>query len=310
VSEGFTWQVRRRRMILKELPIGTKVREKKSSIVFLVADHNHTAYTGTALITDYVIKLASIDAAEPDNPDKAVSEFGNNFYPHSNIHHWLNSNKIDWYNPGHKYDAPPVPENIDSGRQDFYEVPFYSEEAKFRGDFSYKKDPGFLTWFSKEFVDSICEVDLPCYIAPEPGVVHHGPPDPYYVKAKAFLLSAPELGFEKTKTGTEGFRFPLFNDARMRVTAPTPAAIGKPDDYVYDDCSFYYWLRTPIAGSSTMSMFYYAEHRMGDTNNMLTGVLPVRTINGIRPVLNIDSGALISAKPDKQGIYTLLFGGK
>jgi hypothetical protein len=30
-------------MILKDLLIGTKVREPKSSLVFLVADHNHTA---------------------------------------------------------------------------------------------------------------------------------------------------------------------------------------------------------------------------------------------------------------------------
>jgi hypothetical protein len=292
-------------MILKDLPVGTKVRERKSSLVFLVADHNHTAYTGTSLITDCVIKLACIDAAEPDNPDEAIKELGNNFYPLSNIHRWLNSSDTDWYKPGHKYDAPPVAENMDFGRQDFYDVPFYSEEVKLIGDFTYRDDPGFLTWFSGKFVDSICEVNVPCFIEPEPGVIQHGPPDPFYVKAKAFLLSAPEMGFEKTKTGTEGFRFRLFNDARMRIAAPTPAAIDKPSDYIYDDCSFYYWLRTPVGGSSTMSMFYYAEHRMGDTNNMLTGILPARTINGIRPVLNLDSGIHVSPKPDASGIYTL-----
>ena len=105
-------------MILKDLLIGAKVREHKSSVVFLVADHNHTAYRGTALVTDCAIKLASLDAAEPDNPDKDMKEFGNNFYPQSNIHQWLNSNEVDWYRPAHEFDAPPVQENIDLGRQD------------------------------------------------------------------------------------------------------------------------------------------------------------------------------------------------
>ncbi|OGO24443.1 MAG: hypothetical protein A2144_01565 [Chloroflexi bacterium RBG_16_50_9] len=295
-------------MILKDLPIGAKVREPKSSVVFLVADHNHTAYTGTALVTDCAIKLASIDAAEPDNPDEAKKEFGNNFYPLSNIHQWLNSNQSDWYKPAHEFDAPPVLENIDQGRLDFYDVPFYSEEAKFIGDFSYKDAPGFLTWFSREFVDSICEVNVPCYVDPVPGEIHHGPPDPVYVRSRAFLLSAPEMGFEKTRTGTEGFRLPLFNDTRMCVVAPTPAAIGKPDDYVYDDCSLWYWLRTPILGSATTAMIYNSDHRFGDYNSSPTGRLPVRAICGIRPALNLDSGVPVSDEPDTLGIYTLLFG--
>jgi hypothetical protein len=297
-------------MILKDLPIGAKVREQKSSVVFLVADHNHTAYTGTSLITDCAIKLASFDAAEPDSPDAAKREFGNSFYPLSNIHQWLNSSEADWYRPAHEFDAPPVAENIDQGRLDFYDVPFYSEEAKFSGDFSYKKDPGFLTRFSREFVGRICEVDVPCYIAPVPGEIHYGPPDPFLAKSKVFLLSAPEMGFEKTKTGTEGFRFPLFNDGRMRVVAPTPAAIGKPDDYVYDDCSFYYWLRTPVLGSGSDAMVYNSDHKVGDYNGLSTGRSAVRAVSGIRPALNLDSGAAVSGAPDALGIYTLLFGGK
>jgi hypothetical protein len=297
-------------VILKDLPIGTKVREPKSSLVFLVADHNHTAYTGTALVTDCAVKLASLDAAEPDNPDEDRREFGNNSYPLSNIHQWLNSDEANWYLPAHEFDAPPVPENIDQGRLDFYEVPFYSEEAKFLGDFSYKKDPGFLTWFSREFVESICEVDVPCYIGAVPGKVYYGPPDPIPVRSKVFLLSAPEMGFEKTKTGTEGFRFPLFDDGRMRVVAPTPAAIGKPDDYVYDDCSLWYWLRTPFPGSTTAAMVYNSDHKFGDYNSVSTGQLPARTISGIRPALNLDSGVTVADKPDALGRYTLLFGGK
>jgi hypothetical protein len=297
-------------MILKNLLIGSKVREPKSSLVFLIADHNHTACEGTSLVTDCAVKYASFDAIEPDNPDEGIKESGNNYYPISNIHQWLNSNEVDWYRPSNEFDTPPLPENIDQGRQDFYEVPFYSTESKFTGDFSYKKDPGFLTWFSKEFVDSIYESKVPCYGKPVPGEVHYGPPPPFELKAKAFLLSAPEIGFEKAKTCDEGFRFRLFNDARMHIVAPTPAAIGKPEGYVYDDCSFWYWLRTPMPGSTTAAMVYNSGHRFGDFIGTPVGGLPVRLTSGIRPALNIDSGVKVSEETDANGIHTLLLGGK
>lgn len=296
-------------MILRNLPIGTKVREEKSSLVFIVADHHHTAYQGTALITDCVVKIASLDAAEPDNPDESMRELGNNFYPQSNIHQWLNSNEADWYKPSYDFDAPPVSENISLGRIDFYEAPFYSEEVKFLGDYSYKKDPGFLTWFPKEFVDNIYEVDIQCYIDPIPGKEYFGPPDSYSLKAKVFLLSAPEIGFEKLKNGVEGFRFPLFNDGRMRVAAPTYQAIGKPDTYVYDDCSLFYWLRTPFPGSHSKTMIYNSDHKLTDTNGMTVSPLAVKAVCGIRPVLNLVSSVTVTDKPDAEGIYTLLFGG-
>ena len=296
-------------MILKDLPIGTKVRENRSALVFLVADHNHTSYIGTALLTDCAIKLASFDAAEPDNPDQAMKEHGNNFYPQSNIHRWLNSDQADWYKPAHEFDAPPVREYIDQGRLDFYGVPFHSTEAKFLGDFSYKDDPGFLTRFSPAFVERVCEVDVQCYNGPDSGAS----PEVFYAKSKVFLLSAPEMGFETVRTGDqgfryEGFRFPLFNDPRMRVVAPMPAAIGKPSDYIYDDCSIWYWLRTSGPGSRSVAMAYNSEHKRSDSNGTPTTLLPVWAICGIRPVLNLDSRVTVSDEPDALGIYTLLLG--
>ncbi len=117
------------------------------------------------------------------------------------------------------------------------------------------------------------------------------------------------MGFEKNKNGTEGFRFPLFHDGRMRVAAPIPAAIGRPDGYNYDDCSFYYWLRTPAAGSYTMSMYYNSDHKVGDNNGASFREMPVKAACGIRPALNLDSDTAVSDVPDKQGVYTLICGG-
>ena len=300
-------------MILKDLPIGVKVRERKSSLAFLVAAHNHMGYRGTALVADCAVKLAAIDAAEPDNPDEARRQFGNNFYPLSNIHQWLNSSQRDWYRPAHEFDAPPIAENLDHGRLDFFEVPYYSEEEKYAGDYSFKDDPGFLTWFSAQFVESIHEVEVPCHLDPKPGEIHHGPPEPYKLKAKAFLLSVAELGFEDVQPVVEGFRFPLFHDGRMRAVAPTLAAIGKPDDYVYEGCSFYYWLRTAVRGSATASLLYDSDHRAADYKSApvggftFSGPAHVCGVSGIRPALNLDSGVRVSDGADANGVYTLIF---
>ena len=300
-------------MILKDLPIGAKVRELNSSLLFLVAAHNHTGYRGTTLVADCAIKLAAIDAAEPNNPNEEQRLHGNNFYPLSNIHQWLNATDRDWYQPAHEFDAPPVTENLDHGRLDFYDVPFYSKEARFAGDFSYLNEPGFLSWFSRAFVESLCEVDVPCHMDPAPGKPHFGPPVPYSLKAKAFLMSAPELGLEDAQSVVEGFRFPLFNDGRMRVVAPTPAAIGKPAGYVYDDCSLYYWLRTAVRGSSTASFIYDSDHRIGDFKScpvsprMPNGPAHVRGVCGIRPALNLDSAVRVSAQPEASSIYSLIY---
>jgi len=304
-------------MILRDLPIGTKIREKKSSLVFLVADHNHSGYDGTALVTDCAIKLACFDAAEHANPEESKRESGNNFYPFSNIHQWLNAGEADWYTPAHEFDAPPTAENIDHGRLDFYEVPFYSNSAKFTGDFSYKDHCGFLSWFSPTFVESICEVDVPCHPDREHSRVVHGQPSSCYVKSKVFLLSAAEIGFEEAQTMQEGFRFSLFNDGRMRVVAPTPAAIGKPDGYVYDGGSIYYWLRTPAPGSANVAYVYDSDHRVIDfkgtplSSRTPSGFTYVNSVCGIRPALNLDPGVTVADEPDADGIYNLLYpGGK
>ena len=122
-------------------------------------------------------------------------------------------------------------------------------------------------------------------------------------------MSAPEMGFEQTKSGSEGFRFRLFNDPRMRVVAPTAHAMGRSSDVAYDDCALWYWLRTPVAGSSSTAMVYPAETRFGDINLMNTWPMPVRAISGIRPALNLNSGVAVCDKPDAHGVYSLLFGG-
>lgn len=296
-------------MILKSLPIGAKVREKQSGLIFLVAAHNHTAYSGTTLVTDAAVKIAAFDAMEPTNPDPQIRENGNNFYPDSNIHRWLNSTDTAWFNPAHEFDAPPSRANISLGTVEFFDVPFYSEESKISGDWSYDGEPGFLTWFSTAFVDRIIESTVPCHYEPKPGEVFIGPPHPIDLRAKVFLPSVPEMGFEKQMNGVEGFRLPLFNEGRFRVVAPTNSALRKPDDYVYDDCSFFYWLRTPFPGSKSKCFIYASDHKITDQNGSSMAAVPAFVVCGVRPVMNVDSSIAISPEPDKFGVFNLLLGG-
>ena len=54
------------------------------------------------------------DNAEPRNSDSDRRKFGNNRYIWSNIHQWLNSNKVAgaWYSAQHSVDAPPGYTNV------------------------------------------------------------------------------------------------------------------------------------------------------------------------------------------------------
>ena len=294
-------------MIIKQLSVGAKVRDDESGVVFLVADHNHTGYEGTALITDCAIKIAAFDAAEPDNPDSEMKEFGNNFYPDSNIHRWLNSSSEKWYKPAHEFDAAPTRANTDQGRLDIYEAPFYSKEAKYFEDYSYLDDKGFLSWFPKAFVDSLVEVRVSCFIDQEHK--SHGPPNPIRILCKVFLLSGAELGCEYISVCPEGFRYGLFADGRMRACAPTPVAIKRDSGYVYNDCSLFYWLRSPAAGTRGFASIYYSDHKMAtaDMNMNATSQLPVRSICGIRPAMNIDSTIQVTDKPDQGGAHSFIY---
>jgi len=295
---------------IKELPIGAKVKEEKSGEVFLVADHHHTGYNGLLLVADNVVMYACMDAAEPDNPDKEIAEGGNNDYELSNIHQWLNSAEGQWYHPTHPYDAPPVDDNIDYGDQEAYEVPFFSDEAKFLGDYSLENKSGFLSWFSKEFVDALVVNDIPCYTPPLPGEIHYGPVPPKYIKAKVFLMSASELGYEDLRFGNEGSRIRLFNEPRMRVAVPTGRALGRGPEYVYNDIAFCYFLRTRLNGASkNQFMVFASEHKVGDVNNVVLKGGYARSVNGIRPALCIKSDTAVTDTADENGVYTFVFQG-
>lgn len=84
----------------------------RAGMEFLVAAQDHYAPGVTTLLTKYVIGVRALDAAEsgPEGayPFEQSGKFGNNNYPNSNLHQWLNAREEQWYHPTHDRDQPPV----------------------------------------------------------------------------------------------------------------------------------------------------------------------------------------------------------
>lgn len=97
-------------MQLKDLNPGDKIlfgRYNGKPIKWIVGDQNHYKTNTTPLITEYILDWKVFDNKEPNNPNSDIRNDGNNNYQYSNIDQWLNSNKLNWYNPIHEYDNAP-----------------------------------------------------------------------------------------------------------------------------------------------------------------------------------------------------------
>jgi len=259
---------------LKDLSVGTMLADKDApNLILRIGGRDLPGYPGTIGIADNIVKQGCFDAREPDNPNKNRARWGNNHYPTSNAHQWLNAEGSDWYKPQHDYDAPPIADNI------------------YDGDNPYAKEPGFLTRFSQTFRDALAEADIQTHNAIT-GEVET-------IKAKAWLLSATEVGFDKD--GDEGVFLPLFADFRMKVAAPNAEAV---ETASYQPSNFNptegwpYLLRSPDAGSSDIVRRVYSDGTES-YNDAYYGV------SGLRPALLLKSGILVSDEPDKRGVHII-----
>ena len=103
------------------------------------------------LMSKYIIKRATYDVPEPDNPNADRATKGNNRYAVSNIRQWLNSNDPPgkWWNEnfakslGHNYDVPPTVEYANSS---------YIDGAYF-------DSPGFLNGFDEKILEHFAKIN-------------------------------------------------------------------------------------------------------------------------------------------------------
>ena len=268
-------------MIIADLPVGTKLKERDSGLVFIVGEHGHPGYEGATLVADNIVAQACLDAPEASNPNERLRITGNNNYALSNLHMWLNSEGEDWYSASHEYDAPPD-ENSIARRPNFYDR---------RGYNAYADKPGFLSWLGESFKDAIYESRIPCINDDRDGIA--------YIRAKVFLPSTEETGIRTHDTIKEGCKIAVFNDYRIRYATPAPEALRAAQwrpAYFNADQMFWYWLRTPH--SLDPGYAYYA-HNTNPYSFKFAGCPWM----GVRPMLNIDSCFPVTPSHSMPGLF-------
>ena len=157
-------------MLISDLPIGAKLKfgtfdEEDIRWIKVSADSDFIAETRTGFL--------SYDRAEGTNVSRARRNYGNNFFPHSNIAQWLNAIGLDWFHSAHEYDEIP----------------------------QYNRIPGFLSNFAQKELESLVDreivVAVPLGSRKEFGKT-------YRTSLKVCLPSASEIGYEDDCLSCEG----------------------------------------------------------------------------------------------------------
>ena len=268
-------------MILEQLSVGAKIRERTSGLVFLVGEHGHEGYPGTTLVANHVIGQGCLDAPEGDNPNQRLHLTGYNYYPFSNLHQWLNAEGLDWFRPAHEYDTAPS-EEIIAQRPNAYDRHGYN---------AYTGKAGFLSWFSDEFRDALLESDVACTNKEQSEIE--------YIKARVFLLSTAEAGIRTSDPLQEGKKIAVFREFRNRLATPSAEAVASAQwqpAYFTVKNLFWYWLRTPKGNDEGFTYYAHTTSPYGHKFACCPWV-------GIRPAVNVDSRLPVAASANTPGLY-------
>jgi hypothetical protein len=274
---------------LSALAVGALVKDTGTlyngqSIVFKIADKNHTGYPSGAvtLITDKIISLKCADAKESSNSDSNRKNYGNNRYLYSNIRQWLNKNSAAgaWYAAQHSADAPPNNANVYSN---------YNE---------YDAEAGFLKGFSANMINALLATSLTVVKASVDG----GSSETF--SDKIFLASTTEVGLANESSIAEGSKLALFSNDASRLAYPTAQCVSN-SEYTNSSLNtsspWYWWLRTPYASYS------YSVRRVVYTSGALSDDRAYYGYGGVRPHCNLPSSILVSDTAGSDGAYTIIW---
>ena len=245
---------------LKDFPIGTKVVDPNTKyygqpIVWIIADKNHEGYPANTvtLISEKILCLKALDAAEPSNGNSDRKLYGNNRYKYSNLLQWLNSDSNNWYSPQHGADAPPNSSNVNCN--------------------PYDSEPGFLNNFSSDFKTAMVSTRLKTARHDLDG---GGSED---VISKIFLASRAEIGLDNTSE----MKFPIFNNNASRKAYLTAESVSKNKSVNTELATskpLQWWLRTPYEFNSFWLYIVYTDGS-SSFSNANSGSY------GIRPLCNV-----------------------
>ena len=252
-------------MKLSNLPIGAKVQEADSGLVFHIAAQNHPGYTGTTLVSDKIIAQACLDATEPEAESARVIAMGRSDYALSNLHQWLNATGEGWFKPSHVADVPP--DRIHVARwNNMYDKESYNP---------YAEKPGFLAAFSENFRRSILISEVESYKVGGEKIL---------IRARVFLPSVAELGIQTHENYPEGSLLPLFKEFRMRFAMPSEKCLTssdfRPSNFLAEE-SWQYWLRSVHPRDEALCCAVHGS-------NPYVYYPAARPWNGVRPMMNLD----------------------
>ena len=264
---------------LSNLPIGAKIKFGKHSvngetaqpITWMVVAKNHYDNSSITLLSEKVIDIRMYDAEEPTNPNDGRAMSGNSRYSLSNIHQWLNSNIINWYNPQHDYDAPP----------------------------DYNNRPGFLYNFTSVEYNAIKTTTITANLSSTDGDGYES------VNAKLFLPACEELNLlnnDDVKDSKMGKAWGYPTDiVQVRGTLTSQVKTHTQVD-IGDETAIDYLTRN-VSMATTVAMVggYISSWAFG------MGVTSASRNKGVRPVMNLSSTLSISDTTDSDGCYTAVW---
>lgn len=276
-------------MKLRDLPLGSKLLEEGSQMTFLVADQDHYGPDTTALLAEFVIRAGCYDGAEEGAEDK-TAKYGSNDYAKSNVAAWLNSDKLDWFQPRSETDQAP-----EMGRLLYNEMP-------------YNYVVGFLYKFGRAFKQAMAEteIDILARTGPGEGELRK-------LKTRVFLPSRAELCWGNESGYADGSPLALFEmDKKYLKTRPSDEMLasygrswnpgwefgGRVPSAVLDAPQIYdpkygwwFWTRTP-------HLTYEFLVRVRDSYGSLTYTTAYNDIVGIRPLMNLHADTQVVRRGD------------
>ena len=249
-------------------------------IVWKIADKNHTGYPSNSvtLVSDKLIKVMPIDAAEPSNSNGTRKSSGNNRYIYSNMRQWLNSSAGAgaWYSAQHSADAPPSAANVDEGGE-------------------YDQAAGFLYAFASDERAALLDTTITVGKSNTDGGGTETCVD------KMFLMSCTEAGV--TGKNVCGSLLPCFSDnnSRLGILTTESAANYKGDSFGFPGAgkAWNYWLRD--APNDTAHYVYIIQ------SNGVVNQSPASYARGLRPACNVSASLMVSDSTDSSGAYTFVW---
>ena len=269
--------------LLSNLPVGAKVKVGKHSIngepalpiVWLVVAKNHTGYPSNSVtcLTEKIIDLRAIDAAEPNNSNESRGDYGNNTYSLSNICQWLNSNNNSWYTLTHSADEAP-------------------DDTLTTRKTGYATRPGFLTNFTSEEIAAILQTSLisTTYSYTTESLI-----------SGIFLPSSTEVGFKDNRA--DGSEWGYFSDVLSRRAMMTSQSYKNTLSMIKPTNESTYWSWWLRSGDYTTSYRMLAIDENGERDYVPTN----QGDCGVRPAMNLNGTQRVSDTTDSDGCYTLIW---